>query len=141
MDNIQELIDNGATVTEVRNGRVVHVFSKETILENMARVGDIADKKCRGGLALFIQPRDHDNPHVEVWWSPKRQELAKIYFYPALSVAKKPQCQLSENEIQAITNWFGVASNMLHCRKEWYRIHKNNPAANNPFDEKGEIIK
>lgn len=107
---------------------------------NMATVKDLRNiRGCRRGLKLIIWGDDHSNPHVEARQG--KNVLAKYHTYPNLTAPSDLDNYLNKEEKDVIETWLGKENNLQFARKKWYDVHKTNPAANNPFDEKGNIIK
>jgi hypothetical protein len=109
------------------------VIRADMTTENMARVGTL-----RGGLGLFIGSIDHGNPHIEVKRNGKHR-VAKIFFYPNIAEDPAVRNELTTKETEEVKKF--ISDNILRCRTEWYRIHKDNSSAQMPFNEKGEVVK
>jgi hypothetical protein len=108
--------------------------------ENMAVVRDFRGiGGARRGLKLGIWGDDHGNPHVEA-----RQGgsvLAKYRIFPNVGDINEKKNYLNDVEKGLVMEWLANENNLQEARKAWYEVHKNNTAANNPFDVNGNVIK
>ena len=126
-------------IWNVRDGKVQSV-EEIVAVGNMATVKDF--RGIRGasrGLKLIVWGDDHSNPHVEARWG--NRVLAKYHIYPNLSPPKDEDNYLTKEEKALVEAWLGQENNVKLARKKWYEVHQNNPAANNPFDAEGNIVK